>query len=193
MARNYERKLIDAIRQGDEKSFASFYDLYIKKVYRFVFLKVGNREKAEEISQDIFWKFWQFVNDKDNDKDVISPKALIYRIARYTIIDYYRSREIKESQATIPLYDEITGDDKQIKSDDYEKSIKKLNVSYDVDLIKKALVQLSDEYRDVIVMKYMDDMTNKEIALATDRKPGNIRVIIHRAIKQLQKILKDYE
>src|SRR5271155_3376369 len=85
-----EEKLIkDAVR-GDSSAFGLLYDHYQPMIYRFVVVKVGRREEAEDITHQVFMNAWQNVNDYRHRGYPFS--SWLYRIARNQVIDHYRSK-----------------------------------------------------------------------------------------------------
>ena len=178
-----EKKLWIKVQKGDEKSFAKLYDLYVDKIYRFVFLKTNNQGKAEEIVQDVFLKLWNI--GQDENREVKNLAALLYQITRFAVIDYYRAQNIDKTVVSI---DEIALADEPVMVEDTEKDI---DIKYDIEKIKQALVDLPELYKDIIIMKFIDELTNREIALALNKEEGNVRVLVSRAIKKLREILKE--
>ena len=181
MKKIQEKKIIKKLKQGDEQAFEWIYDQYVDRIYRFVFLKVNVEEKTQEIVQDVFLKFWKTASE---DKTRINNvAALLYRIARFNVIDYYRSKARKQDEISIEsgiIDQELTVD---IEID------KHIDIKYDLEKIKLALVDLPQIYKDVIIMKFIDELSNKEIAQILNKRASNVGVIIHRALKTLRKNL----
>lgn len=176
----HEKKLIKGIIKGDEKSFAKVYDLYVDKIYKFVFLKINSRESAEEIVQDVFLKFWRFVISHEKPVESLAP--LLYSIARNLIIDYYRAngKNSVEVDFDISLLDQ--------EKDNYDIE-KELDISYDMEKVKVAISLLPDQFQDIIILKFINGLDNHEIARVLNKQEGNIRVISHRALEALRKLL----
>ncbi len=176
MTNRREKKLLKSIQQGDEKSFAVIYDFYVGKIYKFVFFKTSSKEAAEEIVQDVFLKFWQFINQ--DDKSIVSISALLYRTARNLIIDHYRQQG---KYIETPLEEELLQDETDLE--------KEVDVEYDIKEVIKSLELIPENYQDIIILKFINQMTNREIAEILDKEEGNIRVLAHRALKELKKTI----
>ena len=73
----------------DPEAYAKLYDLYVKRIYRFVFFKVSSEVEAEDITSDVFLKAWNYLNA---NKEVKSFSGLLYRMARNAVIDLYRAK-----------------------------------------------------------------------------------------------------
>jgi len=173
-----EKLLVHKIQQnGDTDSFAILYDLYIQKIYRFTYLKLGNREEAEDITSEVFLKTWNYLI-ANKDQVVKSFSGLIYKIARNTLIDFYR----QNSQSEISLED--LGD---IRVD--TKIVKQLGDKQEVQRIFRTLQKMKREYQEVILLKHVEELSTSEIAEILQKNTTNVRVTLHRALKILKKLL----
>lgn len=157
------------------------YDLYVDDVQRFVYFKVGNTEEANDITSIVFLKAWQHILKESLDRER-SLRALIYRIARNTIIDFYRHASRREFGADMENIQII---------DDSQDPAKGVDFDSDLRLVKEALPKLKDEYREVIIMRYIDEMSFSEIANVTGKSLGGVRILGYRALKALKTLLKD--
>jgi len=167
-----ENLLLFKASQGDSESFGLIFDRYGNKIYRFVYFRVKNKEIAEDIASQTFLKIWEYIS---SGKKIKQFKAFTYRTARNLIIDYYRSRE-NEELPLIYLEDEI---EDNIKVDP-DKAI-------DREMLEKLLRTLPDDQREIVVLRYIEEFSMKEISKIVDKSPGHVRVIIHRSIKELRK------
>ena len=156
------------------KEFSQIYDLQINKIYRFVFLKVSSKEKAEDITSETFAKAWSVF--KDEEKQIDNMNAFLYRIAKNLIVDHYRTRD----QVLIVPVDEIPIIDPT--QDLEQKSIDKS----DMRSIKEALTDLSQDYQDVIIWYYLEDLPIAKVAELSGRTESATRVLIHRALYSLK-------
>lgn len=171
----------------DKKKFSEFYDQNINKVFRFVYLRVDSTETAQDLTSLAFLKLWKtqasFADDKKNQSSKISnPKAFLFQIARNQIIDFYRQKDKK------PLSLESLGEiaDFQVAKPTFSQ---KIELDLEMEKIKKALKSINPLYADIIIWKYLDDLSNKEIAQILKKKEGNVRVLLHRAMESLKKQL----
>ncbi len=176
-----EKKLWLRVKRGDEKAFAKLYDIYVDKIYRFVVLKINQTQKAEEIVQDIFLKLWKL--SQRQDKEIGNLSAVLYQIARFTVIDYYRLNNKKTVEIEINE-EKLIDEGRSIEVLD-----RKIDVEYDLQKIKQALNRLPEIYKDIIIMKFIDELDNSEIAQVLGKSEGNIRVLAHRALKKLRQLL----
>ncbi len=175
-------RLIEKTQNGDGESFGKIYDWYVDKIYRYVFLKIGSKEKTEEIAQDVFLKFWRFIRDKENK--VKNVNAFLYTIAKSMIADHYRSA--KGEEETISWEETMMSESEMSEEETMGDEI---DINLDMEKIRNVLARLPQIYQDVIIMKFIDELDNDEIAEALGKEEGNIRVLAHRALKQLRELL----
>lgn len=171
-----ERIAFLKLRSGDSDAFAFFYDKYVKSIYRFVYIKVGNRQVAEDLTQDIFLKIWQHLVDK---KNVRSFQAFIFRIARNTVVDHYRSAKQELPLDYMPESVEMV-----------EEMLLSTDKNIDANILLKEITKLKPEYQEVLILRYIEDMSMDDIAQVMDKDKNNIRVTIHRALAKLKAITK---
>ena len=178
-----EKFLLYRIRaKKDPQAYGKVYDLYAPRIYRFVYFKVSSEEEAQDITADVFLKAWQYLLDPKGN-DVRHLSALLYRIARNNVIDFYRQRAARGEIATIDSNDEVIADTRE--------QFKQLDAKLDVEALAPALRSLKDEYREVLVMKYIDQLETDEIAEALSKTNGNVRVLLHRAMNALRGLATD--
>ena len=161
-----------------KREFVKLYDRYAPRIYRFVYLKVNSPQDSEDLTSESFFKFWQNLTNKSEKID--NPRALLYRIANNLVTDFYRKKSRTELILD-PEEDSVLG-----KIPDKTDLNKEINLNSDVIEVKKALSRLKGEYQNIIIWRYLDDFSAKEIAQIMEKPEGTIRVLIHRALKALK-------
>ena len=162
----------------DKKEFSEFYNKNIDKVFRFIYLRVDTTETAQDLTSLAFLKLW-----KRQDSEISNSTAFLYRIARNQIIDFYRSKRKK------PLSLDKVGEiaDFQVTQPTFSE---KIELTLEMERIKKVIQNIKPVYADVIIWHYVDDLSSKEIAQILKKREGNVRVIIHRALQALKEQLE---
>lgn len=159
--------------------FSKIYDQHINKIYRFVFLKVNSQEIAEDLTSEIFLRCWKtFKEDQDRIENV---QAFLYQVARNLVTDYYREKgrtRIVPADC-VPIIDP--------NSNIEEKAL----LGSDLNKVKLALNNLKEQYQELIIWHYIDDLTIPEIAKLAGKKENTIRVGLHRALKALKNELEN--
>lgn len=171
-----EVKLIkDAVR-GKASAFGLLYDHYQPKIYRFVLIKVGRREEAEDLTHQVFLNAWQKIS---NYKDLGFPfSSWLYRIARNQVIDHYRTRKQEVSLEEV---------DAEI-STDFGLNEKNIDDKRQLEKVMEALRGLREDYQEILIMRFVEDLSVKETAAAVEKSEGAVKLMQHRAVKELKKV-----
>jgi RNA polymerase sigma-70 factor (ECF subfamily) len=174
-----EKILYLRLKQKDKEAFIEAYDLYLDDIYRFIFFKVSSKEEAEDLSSSVFLKAWNHIQN-NNISDYKTLRALFYKIARNLVIDHYRSNANKRDMS-------IDSDDNFIQiADERQDILSKIEISDDFDQVKTRMLDLKEEYREVLILKYVNELSVTEIADVLDKKKGNVRVLVYRALNALR-------
>ena len=161
-----------------EQFFSQIYDDYVNKVYRFVYFKVGTEDIAKDITAETFTKLWRQIY---LDNEIKNPSGFLFQTARNMIVDHYRNKDKNPANLDNMAY---------MVKDDNQDIEKKVMIDDDMKTIEKAMTQLSDEHRQAVFMYYVEGEPISEVAKSLNKSSNNARVIIHRGIKQLKKILE---
>jgi len=178
-----EKQLLQQLKSHDKDAFIKVYDEYVQDVYRFVYFKVGKEAEAQDLTSMVFLKAWNYIQT-NSLTDSKTLRALVYKIARTSIIDHYRE---SSNKLELSLDDENHPID---IIDDEQKLDERVDQAADLQLIYKQLPLLKEEYREVIVLRFVDDLTLEEIAEVTGKSRGNVRVILHRALAALKEMVE---
>lgn len=174
-----EKLLLLRLKKKDPDAFAELYDLYLPSIYRFVFFKVPTRQDAEDITSEVFLKTWQYVTD--GRETVRNLRALLYTTARNLVIDFYR----RKSQSEVVNDEELL---LQIEDSRQQNFLSQIDAKADVANLELVLRQLKDEYREVLVLRYLEELSVTEIATILNKSKGSVRVLVHRALKVVKEI-----
>lgn len=158
-----------------EEQFIAAYDRFAPAILRHIFYRVSDQALAEDLTQETFFKAWR--NISSGEKNVENYKAFFYRIANNLIIDHYRQKDKKPSSIEDVNEIEISYDPTQEKEMEH-----KINI----EIVEEKLKELGEEYRDILIMRYVDDLSVKEISSITGKTPNSVSVIIHRGVKMLK-------
>lgn len=162
----------------DSDAYAELYDAYVTKMFRFIAYKVGNREVAEDLTSDLFLKLWEYLTKK-REEEIGSLNGLVYRMARNLVIDYYRNRSRTE-ECSVDNISQLGEDTREL-----EKVHIKIESAKLLALIKTLKVQ----YQEVLLLRYVEELSIKEISVVMEKKQGAVRVLLHRATKTLQSLI----
>lgn len=165
--------------ENQRKKFGEIYDRYIDKIYRFVFFKVNCQQVAEDLTSDAFLKTWEVF--QKNDEKIENIQAFLYATARNLVTDYYREngkvQVVSAENASI--------------ADPRQNPEEKSFLNSDMEKVRHAISGLKDDYQNVIMWHYMDDLPISEVAKLLDRTEGATRVLLHRALDSLRGEIKE--
>ena len=170
-------RLILLAKSGDDSAFDEIYNIYYTPIFRYIIIRIKDRQEAEDMTQTVFLKIWDYL-PKWNTKHT-SPLAFFFTVARNTLIDYFRKNTHREivSDEIVNANTEENG-----SSDDESKTYELKEV------LSQAILKLSLEQREIITLFYTHDLTYKEIATITNKREDAIRQIHSRAIKKLRSL-----
>lgn len=163
----------------EERDFVKFYNQYADTIFRYCYFKTSSREKAKDLVQETFTRVWKYLTDGGNIGNV---RAFLYRTAGNLIIDWYRKPK------TVSL-DEKMEDGFNPGEDLSAQLVSRL----DGKLAMEKFLELDEPYREVLSLRFIDDLSLKEISAILGISENLVSVRIHRAIKKLREILEHYE
>jgi len=178
-----DKQVLSKLKSRDKEAFIKVYDDNVEDINRFVYFKIGRREEANDLTSMIFLKAWNHIQNKSLE-DAKTLRALLYKIARNAIIDYYRETG---SKVTVSIDDEEKPVDAIDESQDPQD---KIDQEANLELIRKQLPLLKEEYREIIIMRFINDLSLEEIADISKKSKGNVRVTLHRALNALRELVE---
>lgn len=165
--------MIDTKQVQFEREYAD----YGKSIYRYFYFRTSSHEMAEDLASIVFTNLWKKRKERVEIKNV---KALLYTMAHGALVDYYRSAKNKLS-VSIELVDASNvrdNDNTQVQ----------LEIDDDTKLLHKYLDKLKLEYKEILILYYIEELKITEIANILNKKETTVRVTIHRAIAALKKL-----
>lgn len=171
-------ELVAKAQHGDAEAFGRIYDLLLDRVYRFIYFRVNNKEDAEDLIETVFMKMWEGLKGY---KDTGVPfEAWVFRIARNSVTDYYRTKKANLST------------DEVLEVEDQSDSVEDIvEANLTKEKVLEALKKLPDTYKEIITMKFIEELENDEISQILDKPVDQIRVLQSRALKSLRKVLNE--
>lgn len=169
-------------RKSIIQDFIKTYDQYSDKIFRHLYFRIRDREKALDLMQETFTKTFLYI--KDGVK-VDNIQAFLYKVATNLMIDDAK----KNQKYRIVSFDQLEEDGFAPGIDNTAELKRKI----DAETVLSKLGQIPPQYQAVIVMRYVDELSPKEIAQTLGETENSIRVKIHRSLKQLRKVLKNHE
>jgi RNA polymerase sigma-70 factor (ECF subfamily) len=172
-----EAELVQRAVSGDPEAFATLYDRYVEAIYRFVFFRVSEEQTAEDLTSHIFLKAWD--NLSSYQFRGLPFRAWLFRIARNSVIDYYRT--FKE---TTPL------EPNAIAEPDLAAEVdSKVERRLQAEEIRLALRQLTEDQRQVLTLRFIEGLSTEEVAKIMGKRQGAIRALQMRGLQALAEII----
>lgn len=160
--------------QADRAAFATLYRRYLDRVYGYAFYQLGDHHDAEDVTERIFLAALRALPEFRDQGSTF--RAWLFRIAHNTIANAHRSRARRRTE---PL------------PDDFQRAAPNADPAGQVALadelreIRRVVAQMPDDRRQVILLRFVDDLSTAEIAEVLDRSPGAVRVLLHRSLRDL--------
>lgn len=167
-----ESEIIAQCQQGNLREFGRLYEEYVKKVYQFIYFKTHHRETAEDLTSVVFMKAME--NIKSFDPKLAPFKAWLFRIARNTVIDHYRSHK-----ETVDLEDVWDLKGSQDVARDVEMDLK-------IQSVQKYMEKLKPDQREIVLLRVWGDHSFKEIAEITGKSEAAAKMMFKRTIDTLR-------
>jgi RNA polymerase sigma-70 factor (ECF subfamily) len=168
----YEENLVIACQNGEPEKFGELYDLYIRKIYDFIYYKTHHKETAEDITSAVFIKAFEKIKSFDHAKGSFS--SWVYRIARNSVIDHYRTKK-----ASINIDDVWDLSGKEDMSRD-------LDTAQKLEKVEKYINALNGEQRDIVMLRVWQEMPYKEIAEIMGKSEASCKMAFSRAMGELR-------
>lgn len=182
-----ERELVERAKSGDQDAFAALVEANQNKIYSLTVRMTGNPEDGADMAQEAFLRAWKNLSAFQGES---SFSTWLYRLASNLCIDFLRrEKRQKTAMPSLSLDDEPEdGQGTQIPdcrfSPEDELERKELRRS-----VGEALLKLSDEHRQVLVLREVEGLSYAEIARALELEEGTVKSRIARARLNLRNIL----
>ncbi len=176
-----DEQLILQFQNEDKGAYVEIVMRYKDRIVNFLYRFTGNRETAEDISQETFLKLYK---NKDKYSEIAKFSTWLYTIALNEARSNFR-KEKKHSAVSINDFYEDSHNDYQIRSDDYNPE-EDANAETESFYIQKAINSLNEIHREIIVLRDIEELDYEEIAKTLDIPLGTVRSRINRARESLK-------
>ncbi len=170
--------LAAAAARGDSAAFGQLYDRYAERVFRHVYYRLANRADAEDLTGQVFLKALQAVGRYRADRAPFLSWLLA--IAQNAIIDHLRSRKVT-GELDLAVADTGTWCD----------PVQVTDLRCTQGQLRRAILGLKAEHRQVVLMRFVDELEHAQIGAVLGKNEGTVRVIQHRALAALRQALTE--
>ncbi len=172
--------LLERIRQGDETSFETLFYRHYDRVYGLLFRLVGNRDEAEELTQDAFIKLYRHAFRKSNLKNEQNISAWLYRVATNLGYDALKSRKRRWGRDMLLVPDPQGGPGAEAQVEQQEQET----------AVRSALAQLPQRQAQLLILRQMG-LSYAQCAEACDIAPGSVGTLLARAARAFREVYEE--
>ena len=176
-----EVALINDARTNPE-SFGLLYEKYVGKIYNYIYFKVGNNDDAEDLTAKVFFKALKSIGSYRHMGLPFS--AWLYRIAHNLVANHHRDR----SRVAMVSIDDLVLADQSRSAAPEALMVKKQDNAYLLELINN----LTPQKQELIVLKFVQKLSNEEIGVIFGKTEGAIKSLYHRTLTELKEKAKEY-
>ena len=167
--------LVERGRHGDADAFGALYDRYQPEILRYLTHRVRDPEAAEDLAQQVFLKAWQAV--PRYQQRGVPFKAWLYRMAHNQMVDYHRARRPSTDLEGVDVPEDPIAEQRVIRLELLRR-------------LQEALDRLSQDHREVLVLRFLMEKSAAEIGEIMDRKDVTVRGLQFRALRALRHEIK---
>lgn len=171
-----EDALVARARRGDAEAFGGLYELHLDRIYRYVYYRVGSANEAEDLTELVFLKAWEAIRRYESRGLPFS--AWLYRMAHNAVVDHYRA-----ARPTTPI------DETFDLEDESQNLVGTLEASVDREELRQAIRRLNSDQQQVILLRFVEELSHAEVARIVGKSEGAVRVIQHRALGVMSRFL----
>ena len=163
--------------QRDRAAFGALYRRYLDRVYGYCFYLLGDHHDAEDVTERTFVSALAAIDGFRDEGATF--RAWLFRIAHNQLVNALRSRHRQRAASLEAVTEPRTVAD----------PAGLLGLAEEARGLRRALEQLSDDRRQVVVLRFVDGLSAREIGAVIGRSEGAVRVLQHRALRQLAEML----
>jgi RNA polymerase sigma-70 factor (ECF subfamily) len=168
-------KVLELAVQGDSAAFSNLYELYVVRIYNYIYYRTGNTNDAEDLTARVFQRALAHIG---NYRSMGVPfSAWLYRIAHNLVANWHRDNSRRHE---VPLEDHVN----LVQTADHPEQMVVKN--QERERLLRVIRKLSPERQQLIILKYVEHFTNSEIAVIMGRSEGAIKSLYHRTILSLR-------
>ena len=170
-----EGDILERAISGEEEAFSVLYQENVKKIYNYIYYRTGNTHDAEDLTARVFQRALKHITKYKKTKVPFS--AWLYRIAHNLVANWHRDNKRKNE---LPLEEHS-----YIKSK-AEMPEKQIENQQEVEKLMDAIHKLRGDRQQLLILKYVENLSNKEVGIIMRKSEGAIKSLYHRTLKELR-------
>lgn len=164
---------------GDEQAYSEFFEQQQSNIYAYLLVRTRDAALAEDLTAETFVELWQVISDHEKRTKITSLRGLLFIIAKRRMFDHFRRNPVG-----------------RVLTDEYLENVEAgtnfldaLEIQVEMTEVRRALVEMPQINQEVITLRYLQELEFDEIASSLGKSAGAVRVLLHRALKELRKLL----
>ena len=173
-----EAELLSRAVCGDKQAFGALYERYLEQIYRYIYYRVADHSEAEDLTEMVFLKVWERLPEMTGASVVRNFRAWLYRVAHNLVVDRHRTHRPSVSldqaagvHAADPAPEDFVQERETAQS------------------LAGAVAQLEPSLQQVILCRFVSQLSHAETAEVMGLNEGHVRVLQHRALKAMRSLL----
>jgi len=175
-------QLLKTAQNGEAEAFGVLYERHAKAIFRFLYARLDSRSDAEDLTEEVFLRFWRSLSSYQERGIPIS--AYLFRVANNALVDHYRRAKHSAYNASL---------DDDWKLDERPGPAETTVINAEHQELRQALNQLREDYREVLILRFLSELSPTETASAMKRSVGAVRILQHRALTSIRKNLANIQ
>ena len=173
-----DQQVLERARTYDAQALAEIYDRYAGPIYGYLYRVIGNATHAEDLTGEVFLRLLQAIRTSRAPRDNL--EGWLYRVAHNLAMDLFRRQK---KRPAVPLAEELVAQDAR-PSDLVEDRQAKQQ-------LRARIQRLSSDQQRVVLLRFAQELPLAEVARLMDKSEGAIKILQHRALNRLRKLLQE--
>ncbi len=175
-----DQELVDLAQKGNLEAFEELYQRYSEAIYRYLYAHLSHEQDAEDLTADVFLNLWRTLPDYQ-PKDRVPFYVFLYRIARNRLVDEFRRQKTRAGD----------NDSSEVGEENATPGASPLVIAgMEVGDLHRYLLKLPPDYRTVLVLRFLNDLSYEETAQVMGKSYGAVRVLQYRALAALRRLME---
>lgn len=185
MSKKSDKKIIEEVLNGNTNEFAHLIERYQEKVLRYTYHHIGPYDDAEDAAQDIFVAVLESLHKFRGESEF---STWLYSITANYCKNYKKKRYLKDI-SLVKTGDSSENNDEYIIHDERQNTEEQVILDESLSIVKEEIVKLSDQYKEVLILRDIEGLSYEEIAASLEISLSNVKVRIHRGREMLMRRL----
>ncbi len=173
-----ESALVERAVAGDADAFGALYLSHLDAIYRYIYFRVGDTEGAKDLTEQVFLNAWEALSGYRQRGSQFA--SWLYRIAHNVVVDQHRRQKPIVSTSLL---------EREVRESEQSTALDQVIKAEEAAALASAIAQLPENQQQVIVLRFIEGLRHAEVARIMDKSEGACRVIQHRALTALNRLL----